>query len=583
MTLNLLPKLAAWVLAVVMLYFSPAVIAGELFQVDDLLRQTEKYLENAPEKATAVLEQLKERQSLFTKKQTERYYLLRASSLGYSGKHSERIELIQTILEKNLDPNTEAKFLYELSDSFIALGDYEKALDVMNQSIILLPKVTNVSAKSQTLHAAITLLNSLHAYSESSIYAERMFSIATSEKNLVCMCMAVVDRIEIKFLNGDHEQARLLMPEGLRICNASGLANITLSLKSFSAIDMINSGDFLKGLTIGIHLLNEFSKINENSESMFQLENAIARAYLKIGDLKRAEQYGISAHLHAKSRNIVQLMEKTSETMAAIKRAQGQLSAALEYYDINLALKKKVLDDQLQKNLAYQRVKFDTQDKANQLALSEQRNKILNVEKALQQGKNQNLLLWLTLGLILLVILGAWLVRTLQQKNIFRTSSQIDGLTQVSNRGHFMDCSVLAFSNPDNLASVLLFDMDHFKKINDTFGHAVGDWVLKTVCATVKLQLRKTDVLGRLGGEEFGICQHSSTEEQVFNLAERCRAAVAAIDTEACGFRFPISASFGVATRGKRELRSFEETLAAADKALYFSKNEGRNRVSAYQ
>jgi diguanylate cyclase (GGDEF)-like protein len=329
--------------------------------------------------------------------------------------------------------------------------------------------------------------------------------------------------------------------------------------------------------------LFEYSKINQNSDNATQLEDAIARAYLKKNELVFAERYGSHAYQCANSENIVQLMEKTSETMAAIKRAQGQLNSALEYYDINLALKKKVLDDQLQKNLAYQRVKFDTQDKANQLALSEQKNKILTVEKALQQGKNQNLLLWLTLGMILLAILGAWLVRTLQQKNIFRNSSQIDGLTQVSNRGHFMDCSAQAFSNPDNLASVLLFDMDHFKKINDTFGHAVGDWVLKTVCATVKLQLRKTDVLGRLGGEEFGICQHSSTEEEVFALAERCRAAIAAIDTEACGYRFPISASFGVATRGSRELRSFEETLAAADKALYFSKNEGRNRVSAYQ
>jgi diguanylate cyclase (GGDEF)-like protein len=242
-----------------------------------------------------------------------------------------------------------------------------------------------------------------------------------------------------------------------------------------------------------------------------------------------------------------------------------------------------VLDEQLHKNLAYQRVKFDVQDKANQLALSEQKNKNLNVEKALQQGRNQNLLLFITLGLILLTVLGAWLAKTWQQKNQFRTSSQTDGLTQVSNRAHFMACAMHAFKDARIEVSVVLFDMDFFKKINDAFGHAAGDWVLKTVCEVVKTQLRKADVLGRLGGEEFALCLVGMTPEEVLVLAERCRVAIAAVDTTPSGFIFDITASFGIATRPAHALSTFEEVLAAADKALYLSKNEGRNRVSVYQ
>jgi diguanylate cyclase (GGDEF)-like protein len=129
----------------------------------------------------------------------------------------------------------------------------------------------------------------------------------------------------------------------------------------------------------------------------------------------------------------------------------------------------------------------------------------------------------------------------------------------------------------------VLLDMDHFKKINDSFGHATGDWVLKTVCDTVKAQLRKTDLLGRLGGEEFAICLPQFAEEEVGALAERCRVAIAAIDTTPSGFSFKITASLGIATRCGGGPLNFEETLAAADKALYFSKNEGRNRVTVYQ
>ena len=132
--------------------------------------------------------------------------------------------------------------------------------------------------------------------------------------------------------------------------------------------------------------------------------------------------------------------------------------------------------------------------------------------------------------------------------------------------------------------SLVLFDMDFFKKINDTYGHPAGDWVLKTVCATVKEQLPKTALFGRLGGEEFALCLPSvQRADEARALAERCRAAIAAIDTAPSGFDFALTASFGVATRNAQQTDSFEETLVHADKALYLSKNEGRNRVTAYQ
>ena len=131
--------------------------------------------------------------------------------------------------------------------------------------------------------------------------------------------------------------------------------------------------------------------------------------------------------------------------------------------------------------------------------------------------------------------------------------------------------------------SLVLFDMDYFKHVNDTFGHATGDWVLKTVCDTVKAHLRKTDLIGRLGGEEFALCLSGFTPEEVLTLAERCRVAILATDTRPSGFEFAIASSFGIATRAVGQNDSYKDLLAAADKALYVSKNTGRNRVSVYQ
>lgn len=570
-------------LLLVFLGITTSAFAEKQLSVDDLLSQTKIYLDTAPEKSADTLAQLQVLQSTFTKKQRERYYVQYASSLGLRGMHKERVLLVQSFIDQVIEPEARVQFLYELSDAYTNLGEYEKALGAINQTIVLLPQLVDLVVKISTLQGAITLLNSLHAYDEAMVYADRMYALGDGTSNSIAKCYGTANRVDIDFLRGNSMQARASIPEAIQICDLNGRKVVSLIVKTLAVVDTIYTGTNEDGLSDALLLLSEFSKTNQTSDYVVQLTEAVARAYLHSGKLAFAEQYGLQAYQLATSKHTVQLQEKASETMATIKRAQGQFNSALEYYDINLALKKKALDDQLQKNLAYQRVKFDTQDKANQLALLEQKNKNLTIEKALQQGKNQNLLLLMTLGLILLAILGAWLVKTLQQKNIFRTSSQVDGLTQVSNRSHFITCATQSFKNAENRVSIVLFDMDSFKNINDTFGHAVGDWVLKTVCDTVKTQLRKADALGRLGGEEFAICLPNFTEEEAQALAERCRAAIAAIDTNPSGFSFVITASFGVATRGMRGQYSFEETLAAADKALYFAKNEGRNRVSLYQ
>ncbi|WP_157984386.1 GGDEF domain-containing protein [Undibacterium parvum] len=433
------------------------------------------------------------------------------------------------------------------------------------------------------LQAAVTLLNSLHAYDEAMVYADRMYELENNSINNLSKCYGLANRIETGFLRGDRKKARSLVAETSQICDASNRQVIGQIARSLAVVDMIDIGLNEAGIKEGLSILLEFSKTNQTSDYVTQLEEAIARAYLKNADLQLAERYGLQAYQHAQNSKVLQMMEKSSETMAKIKRAQGDMASALDYYDINLALKKKVLDDQLHKNLAYQRVKFDTQDKANQLSLLEQKNKILSTEKQLEQKNNQNLLMLIALGAILMVVLLAWTLKIIRQKNLFRLSSQLDALTQLSNRGHFVACGMQQFEKTQGDISVILFDMDHFKNINDGFGHASGDWVLKAVSARVTALLPKAEMLGRLGGEEFAICLPKFDTHQALALAESCRAAIAAIDSLPSGFAFPITASFGVASRGMRELKEFEDTLAAADKALYFSKTEGRNRVSLYQ
>ncbi len=559
-------------------------IAQEQPTFDSLFSELFKRNGSSPNDVDAILEKLRVLQPTFTPEQNERYQLARAFSLGAKGKHEERIALVESFIGQVASPARRSRFLYELIDANTALGRYEPALQAMNESILLLPAIEKTSQKIVALQSAVNLLNALRAYDESLDFVDRIYALRGETTGSYAACVALANKVETNYMRGSSTIARTFVPDAILACDANQNQMLTLIVKSLAAIDLIDSGNNSKGIATSLPLLNEFVTLSKDSDYVTQLEEAVARAYLKTGNAERAEHYGLKAYQRAQSSRVLALQEKTSETMAAIKRAQGQLAAAIGYYDINLDLKKKVLDDQLHKNLAYQRVKFDTQDKANQMALLEQKNKNLSTERALQQNEYQNLILLLTLGAVVLAILGAWLYNTLRLKNIFRVSAQVDGLTQVSNRSHFTASSLLAFSDPMRNVSLVLFDMDYFKKINDTYGHAAGDWVLKTVCATVKSELPKTALLGRLGGEEFALClpnvQH---EDEARALAERCRTAIAAINTAPSGFTFAITASFGVATRNAHLTDSFEETLVQADKALYLSKNEGRNRVTVYQ
>jgi diguanylate cyclase (GGDEF)-like protein len=124
--------------------------------------------------------------------------------------------------------------------------------------------------------------------------------------------------------------------------------------------------------------------------------------------------------------------------------------------------------------------------------------------------------------------------------------------------------------------AVIIMDIDHFKRVNDTRGHHVGDGVLQQMAQLLRDGTRDADALARFGGEEFVIvCRHSGLEGCI-DTAERLRAAIAAHDFPGVG---PLTASFGVAACCKED--SAESLLERADAALYRAKGAGRNRVEA--
>lgn len=159
----------------------------------------------------------------------------------------------------------------------------------------------------------------------------------------------------------------------------------------------------------------------------------------------------------------------------------------------------------------------------------------------------------------------------------FERISRIDMLSGLLNRRAFQR----AFDDGKGDVSLVLFDIDRFKTINDTFGHSVGDEVIAAVAEVIREGFGDSEVCARIGGEEFAVLWPASGVETITERAEHVRRRVAALDIPCNGRRVKVTISGGVADLPKG--RSFNEIFSEADRALYVAKAGGRDRIVSHR
>lgn len=162
--------------------------------------------------------------------------------------------------------------------------------------------------------------------------------------------------------------------------------------------------------------------------------------------------------------------------------------------------------------------------------------------------------------------------------------SQTDGLTNLFNRTHWENCLQAEYkrwTRSQHSSSLVMLDIDHFKHVNDTYGHLVGDEVIRHLSALIREHVRETDISGRYGGEEFTILLSDTSLKNAYIFAERLRREVESAVVKYNDIELKYTISLGIAEVDP-SIKNYEAWIECADAALYNSKESGRNKISLH-
>jgi len=316
---------------------------------------------------------------------------------------------------------------------------------------------------------------------------------------------------------------------------------------------------------------------DERLRAQISLERGVALHRLhRLEDSERALDRAMSVFLAA---DALGDLAATYAELAAVEAARGDYRAAYERERDFERVTQRLLSNQLDQRFETLKVEFDTaaQEKENARLQRENAADRTALAQAHRVRTLQGVVIALTVALA--VLLATLAVHQRGTSLRMRRLALTDELTGVPNRRAVLGRLAALLAEPGGRASILILDIDHFKAINDLYGHSTGDEVLKAIAAEVRGTVRAGDFCGRLGGEEFLVVLPQTPLQAATQLAERLRERIALIDTQRWfGERRRITASAGL-TRALSTAETPSTMLQRADAALYRAKRSGRDCV----
>jgi diguanylate cyclase (GGDEF)-like protein len=562
-----------------LILLSGAVIAAAPEDAAQLLKHADSIKTSNHSEFTDILEQLGDASTHLPPSQQHYLHYLNAWQLVYSGDYAAAIPELNAVVENSDDVTLRFRAGVTAVNALALASRYEEAYARLSQLLEIASTLPDKDARLSGFGVAALLYNQAGQYDLAKNYAEKW---VMEDREGPGSCKGSYLKLEALFKAGKVQPADKEFQYGIDAC---------MKLQEFAYADEIRT--FVANLLIEqSHTSDAIKLLKANYDDvqrtryprlMSEFDSILAHAYWKSGDGEQARQFALSAVDKSVKNEITKPLADAYQVLYQVAQKAGDYETALAYHEKFAATDKGYLTDTSARTLAYQMVTQQVLAKKREVDALNEKNQVLQLKQEVDAKSAETDRLYILLLIAVLGSIALWAWKTKRSQLRFMKLARRDGLTGIFNRQHFFDAAVASLKYCEKSAReacVIVIDLDNFKAVNDSYGHAAGDLVLKCAVAICKSHLRSIDIFGRLGGEEFGILLPDCTLETAMQRAEELRAAIVGLCSGDGGIDFPVSASFGVA--GTRVSGyNLRQLLIDADGALYQAKREGRNRVAA--
>lgn len=548
---------------------------------DEQLTHADNIRSSQPKQFLVLINELNQYASELSSSQQHYLNYLNLYLLTYQGNLAEAITSSTALINSNADALLKFRTKLSLINIFAVSQSWTEGLTAVSSLLNELPLIKDNDKYTQGLLLIAIFYNQLGQYDLSLSYAKK---VELSSKQGRVQCVAKSNIIKSSF------ELKQLTPTGPIIKHAISLCRIN---KEHLYIGLINSyvaKAYLENQqqNKALEVLNSTLQDTLNTKYpriIAEYYSLLAQAHWLNNNADLTKQFALKALANEKEEGTTVAKVLSYKLLFEVFQAQKDYELALLYHQKYAIADKLYYDETQAKHLAFQLAEHKSIEQKNKIALLKEKNLWLTTKQELTRANAENTRLIIMVLVLTLLVLTFWGYRLLRAHKRIKELAEYDALTGIFNRGHFTQIATNALRYCQSAGlelSVIVLDLDNFKKINDTYGHACGDWALKAAVDACKSIGRQNDIFARLGGEEFCILLTSCDSDAAYLRAEACRQAIADINTADSGFDFSITASFGV-TDVKTSSFDLDKLLADADSAAYASKRGGRNQVSLFQ
>jgi diguanylate cyclase (GGDEF)-like protein len=507
--------------------------------------------------------------------------LLLAYEAAYKGDTNQAIDILVKLISPKTDETISFRAKALAINSLLVVRRYLEAFIYLEQIIVQLPEIESTSAREQGLMVIAMMYRYIDNHTTTLQYIQQLESEKPSN---TAICSAKQLKLDTLVASETNNVPMTEYDDAIDFCDANQQLLFSTGIKLHKAQYLYKIGKVDDSLSV---LTGSYAQVQATryKRLISEFDTLLAQIYAEKGQLIKAAEHAQLVISNSPG-NLSTLPKVTAlKLLAELEKVQRNYQQALDYHEQYVAAFTAYMDDKSAQQMAYHTAHSEILAQSQKIALLDKDNQLLQYEQTtLKHQATLNKLL--IIGLAVLVLgFAVMAYRSFIARQRFKALAEYDDLTAISNRYHFSTSAkgALALCEKGQLpAALIVFDLDHFKQINDQHGHAAGDWALSQTVDTCRNFMRNNDVFGRIGGEEFAILLPGCQSDKAHLLAEICRDAISNIDTAASGYDFKLSASFGVTSA---EISGYHLTklIEDADTAMYQAKQQGRNKVQFFQ